>query len=70
MYTYTYIYIHAYVHTYIHRPQKTRRSPRQVGVSGVVRGTTVYRGDYSTAIGRSDRHLYHYIQTKNTKHFE
>ena len=36
--------------------QKSRDDPREmVGVSGAVRGTADYRGDYWTAIGLRDR---------------
>jgi hypothetical protein len=46
--------------------QKWRDDPREMGgVSGAVRGTPDYRGDYWTAIGWWDRQFCYYTQTEN-----
>jgi hypothetical protein len=46
--------------------QKSRDDPREVvGVSGAVRGTADYRGDYWTATGWRDRQFCYYTQTEN-----
>jgi len=48
-----------------------RRFPLSVGVSGAVRMTSGYSGDYCIAIGRSDRLFYYnHTQTENIKYFE